>query len=113
MIILHNCGNTKPLLKSLESTRAGGIHLGNQCPIEIALNTLDSNILVFGNIDPVNILKMGTEAEVKEHTMKLLHQTSRFKNFILSSGCDIPPHTPLENLQALFAAVTEFNQKIS
>ena len=29
-------------------------------------------------------------------------------NFVVSSGCDIPPNTPWENVEAFFAAVDEF-----
>jgi uroporphyrinogen decarboxylase len=79
--------------------------------METALKTLDPKILLLGNIDPVNVLKMGTETEVREHTMELLYQTRNFRNFILSSGCDIPPGTPLDNLNILFSAVSEFNRE--
>ncbi|HZK17994.1 MAG TPA: uroporphyrinogen decarboxylase family protein, partial [Clostridia bacterium] len=46
---------------------------------------------------------------VKKRTLQLLEDTKDFKNFIVSSGCDIPPGTPIENMDAFFEAVEEFN----
>jgi uroporphyrinogen decarboxylase len=34
-----------------------------------------------------------------------------YPNFVISSGCDIPPATPWENLDAFFAAVEEYYEK--
>jgi len=31
-----------------------------------------------------------------------------YPNFVIASGCDIPPMTPIENLQAFFDAAEEF-----
>ncbi len=36
---------------------------------------------------------------------KLIKATEGKKNFVISSGCDIPAHTPEANLEAFFAEV--------
>jgi len=41
----------------------------------------------------------------------LLEKTAKYKNFVLSTGCDLPPHVPAENIIAFFDALKEFNQK--
>ena len=61
-----------------------------------------------GNIDPVSVLRHGDPAKVREATLSLLEKCSKHKNFLISSGCDIPPATPWENIDAFFAAVEEF-----
>jgi uroporphyrinogen decarboxylase len=108
-VILHNCGDTSTLWESMESTGVFGIHLGNKCNIVEALKTVDSHCLVFGNIDPVSILKLGTPETVRRETLKLLEHTAEYPNFILSSGCDVAPGTPLHNLDAMFDAIEIFN----
>jgi len=45
-----------------------------------------------------------------EVTRALLEATRPYKNFVISSGCDIPPSSPLANLNAFFRAVGEFNK---
>ena len=41
-----------------------------------------------GNIDPVEIISNGTET-IKEITLNLLKKCKDYRNFIISSGCDI------------------------
>ena len=48
--------------------------------------------------------------EAGEATRALLEATSCHKNFFVSSGDDIPPGSPLANLNAFFRAVAEFNK---
>ena len=64
-----------------------------------------------GNIDPAGILRMGTPEEIKNATLDVMSKCSEHKNFVISSGCDIPPLTPWENIDAFFDAVKEFYGK--
>ncbi|MDP3448496.1 MAG: uroporphyrinogen decarboxylase family protein, partial [Eubacteriales bacterium] len=45
---------------------------------------------------------------VAEETSRLLGASAEHRNFVISSGCDIPPTTPWENIDAFFAAVQAF-----
>jgi len=38
-----------------------------------------------------------------------LQKTEGFRNFIISSGCDVPSGTPLENIDAFFETLKEYN----
>jgi uroporphyrinogen decarboxylase len=111
MVILHNCGDTDTLVQSMHSTGAAGLHFGNRCNIVQALEQIPGDTLVFGNVDPVGIIKSGSPESVRTDTLKLLHATKRFPNFVLSSGCDVPPHVPLQNIDAFFGAVSDFNAR--
>ena len=66
--------------------------------------------MVFGNLDPVGIIKNGTPEIIRAETLELLNKTASFKNFVLSSGCDVPPGTKIENIDALFNALNEYNE---
>ena len=72
------------------------------------LDKFPSDIVVMGNIDPAAVLRMGTPESVREETLSLLEKCASYPNFVLSSGCDIPPKTPWENINAFFAAADEF-----
>ena len=43
-------------------------------------------------------------------TRDLLERTSEFSNFIISTGCDVPPSVSLQNIEAFYAAIDEFNR---
>ena len=109
-VILHNCGDTDTLVKSMHGTGAAGLHFGNRCKIVEALKQLPPDLLVFGNLDPSGVIKSGDPAFVAAETRRLLEATRSFRNFVLSSGCDVPPGVPVENIDALFRALAEFNQ---
>ena len=108
-MVLHNCGNTGGQNRSMLSTGAWGMHFGNKNDLPRTLAELPGEVLVMGNIDPAGSLRMGTPAEVKAETARLLEATAPCANFILSSGCDIPPGTPAENVDAFQEALDAFN----
>ena len=109
-VIYHNCGdNAHLMLDSITATGCAAYHFGNSMDLERdIISHLPSDTLVMGNIDPAGTLRMGTEKTVKEETLALLERCSKYPNFVMSSGCDIPPATPLENLDAFCKAVQEF-----
>jgi uroporphyrinogen decarboxylase len=109
-VILHNCGDTDTLVASMHGTGAAGLHFGNRCSITHALEQIPSETLVLGNLDPVGVFKSGTPESIRMETEKLLHATKRFSNFIISSGCDVPPNVPLKNIDAFFDALAIFNR---
>ncbi len=111
MVILHNCGNTTRLIPSLMRTGAAGYHFGNAVDMTAILPQVPSDRLVFGNIDPARAFKNGTVEDVMEKTRELLEKTAGYKNFVVSSGCDIPPGTPIENIEAFFETVAEYNEE--
>ncbi len=111
MVILHNCGNNGQCTQAMLHTGAAGYHFGNAMNMVTALETCPPDVLVMGNLDPVGIFKMSTPEQVKQATQKLLEQTAGYKNFVLSSGCDVPPHTSLENVEAFYHTLLQFNNR--
>ena len=110
IVILHNCGNTLNLVNSMVSTGSAGFHFGNTVNMLDILPQIPSDRLVFGNLDPVGVIKNGTPETIRIKTLELLNKIASYKNFILSSGCDVPPITKLENIDVLFDALKEYNE---
>jgi len=110
LVILHNCGNTGHCTDAMLQSGAKALHFGNAIDLPAALTQIPAEILALGNLDPVRIFKSATPEEVYTQTMGLLQATAAYPNFILSSGCDTPPGTPLANIDAFFQALNDFNQ---
>ena len=108
-LILHNCGNTGHCTSAMVETGAGGLHFGNKVDMVDALEACPLDRLAMGNIDPVGIMKMSSPSELKNSVRELLVRTSGYPNFILSTGCDVPPGVPEENIRAFYEAVNEYN----
>ena len=109
IICYHNCGDNVPLMvDSILSTGAKAYHFGNAIDMKAALEKMPSDVVVMGNIDPVGQLTEGTPEGVYAATPALLEQCSVHQNFVISSGCDIPPRAKWENIDAFFRAVGDF-----
>jgi len=107
-VIYHNCGNTIPLIGSVLETGASAFHFGNAIDIAEMLGLVPKEYPVFGNVDPAGEFRNGTPASVRAATLRTLERCAGHDNFVISSGCDIPPLAPLENIDAFFGAVEEF-----
>jgi uroporphyrinogen decarboxylase len=103
-IILHNCGNSGQCTQAMIDSGARVLHFGNLTDMEEALRVCPPDVLVMGNLDPVGLFKLGSPQKVRESSRQLLDKAKSYHNFVISSGCDIPPHTPPENIDAFFEA---------
>lgn len=110
MVILHNCGNKGHCTEAMIYTGAKAYHFGNAIDMVEALNTCPKDALVMGNIDPVGVMKMMPSSAVYDTVNTLLKRTKDFDNYLLSTGCDVPPHINIENIQAFYMALNDFNK---
>ena len=109
IIVYHNCGNaTIQMIDSILNTGADIFHFGNAIDMAEMMKHIPENIIALGNISPAEQFRGGTPESVKKATLDLLSKCGKYPNFLISSGCDIPPLSPWENIDAFFAAVSEF-----
>lgn len=112
IVMYHNCGNIEPLIANVEKIDAVAYSFGNAIDIETTLKALPADKMIIGNIDPAGTLRNGNPEMIRREVLELMGRCSKYSNFVIASGCDIPPMTPLENLQAFFDAVEEFYSEI-
>jgi uroporphyrinogen decarboxylase len=109
IVLLHNCGGSvSSTIDTIVKTGARGYHLGNAVDMAEMLPHIPSDCLVMGNIDPASQFMHGTPDHVYAATIELLRACSSYPNFVISSGCDIPPVSPWGNIDAFFQAVDDF-----
>ena len=111
-VIYHNCGdNVLRMTESILSTGADAYHFGNSVDMADMMKKMPSDVVVMGNVDPAGVLCRGTSETVRETTLGIMEACCPYPNFVISSGCDIPPATPWENVDAFFGAVEEYYGK--
>ena len=111
-VIYHNCGdNTLRMTESMLSTGAAAYHFGNAIDMAEMMAKMPADVVVMGNVDPAGVLRQGTPEIVREATLEVMNKCRSYPNFVISSGCDIPPATPWENIEAFFAAAEEYYGK--
>ena len=111
LIVYHNCGNTLRLVDSILSINAKAYHFGNVIDMAQMLPKIPTDRLVMGNVDPVSQFRNGTPDSIRAATLALLSACGNYPNFIISSGCDIPPLSSWANIDAFFQAVRDFYAK--
>lgn len=111
-ILYHNCGNnTIAMIQDILKIGAHALHFGNAIKLDELLPLVPAHILVMGNVDPAGQFRLGTPESITANTLDILEKCSQYKNYVPSSGCDIPPLAPLANIDAYFEAVRGFYEK--
>ena len=101
-VILHNCAAKTFHLEAVAASGAHIVHFGAPMDIPAALAKLPREMIVCGNLDPAGVFVQSTPEAIAQLTRSLISGTDGYGNFVISSGCDIPAATPLENLDAFF-----------
>lgn len=110
-IVYHNCGNT--VVKTADSIFSNGCmayHFGNSIQLKDMLEKAPEDRLVMGNVDPAGQFLNGTVDSIYSTTTELMKECCEYKNFVISSGCDVPPLSSWDNIESFFKAVSDFYQ---
>lgn len=112
IVIYHNCGDAvSRMVPQILETGAAAYHFGNAVSMEDMLRQMPGDVLTMGNVDPVSAFRNGTPEKVRQDTLAIMDACCKYPNFLISSGCDIPPAAPWENIDAFFEAVEAFYNK--
>jgi len=96
---LHICGNINHLLPDMVNLGADIVDIDYMVQYDKAMEIAKGKCSICGHINPVGILLEGTVKEVEEITRFCLdHGTD---TSLISSGCEVPKMTPVENLAAI------------
>lgn len=108
VVIYHNCGpNTPLMMESLYANGAAAYHFGDAVDLLPFLEGMPADRPICGNISPSDQFLNGTPESMYEATTALIEACGAHKNFVLSSGCDIPPAAKWDNIDAFFAAAAD------
>ena len=106
-LILHNCAAKTLHLPAILETGVKSLHFGAPMDIPAALGQVPSDVVLCGNLDPTGVFVQMSAADLTARTRDLLAATKAHPNFVISSGCDVPPSAPLANLDAFFRTVAD------
>jgi uroporphyrinogen decarboxylase len=104
-LVLHNCAARVLHLPTILETGLSSFHFGAPMDLPAALEKVGPEVVLCGNLDPTGVFCQLTPAEVGARASALLSQTAAYRNYVISSGCDVPAAAPLANLDAFYAAV--------
>lgn len=102
-VVYHNCGpNTPRMTESIVGIGASAYHFGDAVKLTDILENMPKDVVIMGNISPVNCFLKGTPDSMRQAVKELKEACAAYPNFVLSSGCDIPPAVSWDNIRAFF-----------
>jgi len=101
LTLLHICGDNTRILDLLAQTGADIIAIDHAVDLRLAKQMIGEKVCLIGNIDPVSTMLFGSVTDVERAAHTCLEASALGGGYILGTGCEVPPGTPLDNLQAL------------
>jgi uroporphyrinogen decarboxylase len=105
--ILHICGDSTKVLELYADSGADLIEIDNMVDLSVARGRIGKRVTLVGNVHTVNDLLQGTPESVRAACQRCIRQSDGGRGFILGSGCIVPRHTPIENLQEMVRVARE------
>lgn len=106
-VVLHVCGQTTKLIPSFVKEPVQGLSLDTDVDLAAIAPEVPEDVAIIGNVSPVDEMLNGTPRSIGDAVAKLGAAMASYPNFVPSTGCDVPPDAPKENLEAFTAAVGE------
>ena len=97
---VHICGRTQRIVHHMCQTGADALSLDSAVDLRNAIETANGRAAIIGNVD-TSLLLTGSTHDVRTAAEECLAASSGRGGLILSSGCDLPIETPLENVEVL------------
>ena len=108
---LHMCGATDHLLEIFAHDLA--IHefqgFGYQVDLHRVADVMGGRVVLIGNVNPM-LIHSGTPAEVREATRRVIEILGPHRGLIIQDGSNIPPGSPLENINAMMEAAETYGR---
>lgn len=108
LALMHICGDAVPILGDMRNSGFDCIDIDWPVPMSKARQL--TGISVRGNIDPSSVLVQGAPEDVRNAVKAVMDDAKEGGGFILGTGCDVSPATPLANLEAYVEAANLYGK---
>mgnify|MGYP000161425139 CR=1 FL=1 len=102
--VIHICGDTSELLPQIVQTGPDAISFDQCMDLLLVEDGVPDEVFIMGNIDPSEVMEQSDLETVEEEVSDQAHIMGAVQNYIMSTGCALPPSTPIENVQAFISA---------
>lgn len=103
---LHMCGNTLAILPYSKSCGAKIIDVDHVTDFKAAVELVDNEVVLNGNIDPFGDVFSCDAAHTKAAILSCAEQTKGHAAMFMP-GCELPTKTPIANVKAIHEALVE------
>ena len=108
MTKLHICGDTAPFLELLPAQHCDILDFDWMVPMDKAAGLFGDITCINGNYDPVSVMLQGNRQSINS-TVKSCVRAGGMKH-TSAAGCEVPKHTPPENLMTVYDTLCEMGE---
>lgn len=108
---LHICGNSRMIWEDLRGIGIGNFSIDNCESLIEAKEVLGDEMVISGNVPPVDVVHLGTKEEIEESVRQCIEDGKDSpKGYVMTTGCQIPKDTPIENIDYFMAAGRKYGK---
>jgi uroporphyrinogen decarboxylase len=110
-VSLHMCGKTDHLLAIFADELGIDEYqgFGYQVDLDRVASVMGGRVVLVGNVNPM-LIHSGTPEDVRGATRTVLEKLAPSRGLIIQDGSNIPPGTPLENINAMMEAAETYGR---
>jgi uroporphyrinogen-III decarboxylase len=98
------------MLELMAGTGTSILELDHLVELTEAKTRVGKDVILMGNLNPTELLLTGTPKAVEAAARGCIERVGQDGRYILSSGCEVPPLAPLENIRAMVTAAKKYGQ---
>jgi uroporphyrinogen decarboxylase len=107
----HICGNTTKITEAMIETGCDMLSIDTAVSLAYAKEVAGDKVPLIGNVDPNQTMMLGTRDDIYQNMKENLKDAwDSPKGYIISTGCDIPINSPMENNYIFMEAVRELGK---
>jgi len=110
-VCLHMCGKTDHLLEifrdELQINEYQGF--GYEVDLDWIAEVMGGRVVLIGNVNPM-LIHSGTPGQVREATKNVIEKLAAYRGLIVQDGNNVPPGSPVENINAMMEAAELFGK---
>ena len=109
--MVHICGKTDKVWDNFKGSSFSRFSVDNIEDIGQLKNSLGDDMIIEGNIAPMDVLLNSDPETVRKEVKTLLEKAADSpKGYILNAGCTACDNTPIENIESYVRAVCEYGK---
>lgn len=111
MVCYHICGDTTSIVNDMVESGCDMLSIDNRVDLNHAKNEVSDKLPILGNVDPVEVMYLGTPEDVDQSVKECLQKGYDCENgYILATGCDLAGDVPLENIDQFMKAARKYGK---
>ena len=106
---LHICGYTDPIMEDIMTLDLDWYEVDGEASLKKTVEASKKRVVIRGNVGPA-IFSEGTKEQIEEAVKNCIDIGAEGSAYVLSTGCQIPLTTPLENAKYFVEAAEKYGR---